>query len=156
MTNEEIINILKTRIAVYKAGVKAGLWSDINTDEAKSLMDYIFPKSGFIALYNLMLEFMRREHKDLTGAVFFLFKLPVQQEKEVMDYLKRTPTDMSQLIDNPMEYLRDRDTIVTDHSMSYVRIGSLKDTSIDNILRLCASHYLFSVTNGIKTYPYFD
>ena len=54
---------------------------------------------------------------------------------------------MSQLIDNPMEYLRNRDTIVTDHSMSYVRIGSLKDTSIDNILRLCASHYLFSITN---------
>lgn len=156
MATEEILNILKTRIAVYKAGINAGLWEDINASGAKDLTAYLFPKSGSIAYYNLLLEFMRKEHNDFTGGVYFLFKFPVQVEKEVMDYLKKNPTDIDSLVEDADAYLAERDTIVTDKSFTHVSIGSFRDSSVDNLLRLCATHYRYSFKNGAKTFPYFE
>lgn len=51
MHQENIENIIKMRLAVYKAGVDAQLWNDINQLGASEMMDYLFPKSGHIAYY---------------------------------------------------------------------------------------------------------
>lgn len=74
MFEQTIENIIKMRMAVYQAGVNAGCWTDIEGAGASAMMDYIFPKSGQIAYYNLLLEQMRKEHSMLTGGVFFLYK----------------------------------------------------------------------------------
>ena len=72
MDQKEIENILKMRVAVYQAGVKADFWKDINANGATAMMDYIFPKSGPMAYYNLLMEQMKMEHKMLTGGVYSL------------------------------------------------------------------------------------
>ncbi len=156
MTTETIEDILKTRIAVYKAGVMAGFWQDINESGAKVLTAYLFPKSGTIAHYNIIMEYMHKEHRDFTGGVYYLFKMPVQVEKEVMDYLKKNLTDVESLVPDADVYLASRDTIVTDKSISYVKIGSFRDSSIDDLLRLCATHYRYSFSSGVKAIPYFE
>ena len=138
MKQEEIENILKMRVAVYQAGVKADFWKDINANGATAMMDYIFPKSGQMAYYNLLMEQMKVEHKMLTGGVYSLFKLPVQVEKEIVDYLRN-------------------------HSFDFLNIGqdadayrSILTNDIDNQLRLCASHYRYAFTNHVKSFPYFE
>ena len=55
MKQEEIEKILKIRVAVYQAGVGADFWKDINSNGANAMMDYIFPKSGQMAYYNLLM-----------------------------------------------------------------------------------------------------
>ena len=156
MTKEEIIDILKTRIAVYKAGVMSGAWSAINEVEVKGLTDYLFPKSGSIAFYNLVMGFMRKAHSDIKGEVYSLYKLPVQFEKEVSDYLKKNPTDITTIVDDAEAYLRQRDTIVSDGSLIPTSVGSLRENSIDNILRLFAKQYLYAFERKLETYPYCD
>lgn len=89
MTRQNIEEILKMRYSVYKAGANAGCWADIDQSGASDMMAYIFPKSGDIAYYNLVLELMRKEHNMFTGGVYSLFKMPVQVEKEIIEYLKR-------------------------------------------------------------------
>lgn len=88
MTNNDIEGILKMRMAVYQEGIKAGFWTDLNQSGASELMDYLFPKSGQLAYYNLLMEMIKSEHVMLTGGVYFLFKMPVQMEKEIANYLK--------------------------------------------------------------------
>lgn len=61
MTRQNIEEILKMRYSVYKAGANAGCWADIDQSGASDMMAYIFPKSGGIAYYNLVLELMRKE-----------------------------------------------------------------------------------------------
>lgn len=142
------------RIAVYKAGIRAGFWNDIDQIGASDMMNYIFPKSGQIAYYNLVLEFMRKAHDMFTGGSFFLFKLPAQVEKEIMDYLKQECIDVIQLVDDDDSYLQSMDTITTDHIFDAVNIGSYRPDNIDNILRLCASHYRYSFHHNIKSFPF--
>lgn len=157
MIENELLELLRTRIAVYKAGVASGIWDDINALGAKDMMVYIFPKSGIIAYYNLILEYMRKKHEDLPEGVFNLFKMPVQAEKELMDYLKKhRDMELESLVANPRDYLNQRDTILTDHSNSPVRIGSTRETSVDDLLRLCASHYCYLFDNHVESFPYFD
>lgn len=83
MHQENIENIIKMRLAVYKAGVDAQLWNDINQLGASEMMDYLFPKSGHIAYYNLILEYMRKEHNMIIGGMYTLFKMPIQVEKDI-------------------------------------------------------------------------
>ena len=89
MTQLYIEQILKIRMAVYQAGISVGIWKDINQLGASDMMEYIFPKSGQIAYYNLIMEYMRKEHDVITGGAYFLYKMPVQIEKEIMEYLKK-------------------------------------------------------------------
>ena len=49
MTEQNIYDIIKMRMAVYKAGVKAGFWEGVDQSGASEMMNYIFPKSGNIA-----------------------------------------------------------------------------------------------------------
>lgn len=156
MTNSEIQDILKMRMNIYAAGINAGAWKDIKTAGASDMMLYLFPKSGQLAYYQLMMEQMRVAHSSLTGGVYFLFKMPVQIEKEISDYLRKEEIDLNALISNPSEYLQSMDTIPTDHSFTSVCIGAFSVQNLDSLLRLCASHYRYSFENNIQSYPYFE
>lgn len=156
MKQEEIEKILKMRVAVYQAGVEAEFWKDINANGATAMMDYIFSKSGQMAYYNLLMEQMKVEHKMLTGGVYSLFKLPVQVEKEIVDYLRNHTFDFLNIGQAPNEYLQQMDTIATDHRFDVVCIGSFSANDIDNQLRLCASHYRYAFNNNVKSFPYFE
>ncbi len=156
MKQQDIENILKMRIAVYLTGVKADFWKDINANGASAMMDYIFPKSGQMAYYNLLMEQMRVEHRMLTGGVYSLFKLPVQVEKEIVDYLRNHSFDFQSIGQDADTYLEQMDTIATDHRFDVVCIGSFSANNIDNQLRLCASHYRYAFTNHVKSFPYFQ
>ena len=156
MLEQSIYNILKMRLAVYKAGVKADSWNDIDQSGASDMMSYIFPKSGQIAYYNLILELMRKEHSMFTGGAYSLFKMPVQVEKEIMEYLKKNPCDLTEIVEDCNVYLEQMDTIITDHSFTSVNIGSFNINEIDSLLRLCASHYRYSFQNNVKSFPYFE
>lgn len=156
MDQKEIENILKMRVAVYQAGVKADFWKDINANGATAMMDYIFPKSGQMAYYNLLMEQMKVEHKMLTGGVYSLFKLPVQVEKEIVDYLRNNPFEFLNAVQDADTYLMQQDTIATDHRFDVVCIGLFSASDIENQLRLCASHYRYAFTNHVKSFPYFE
>lgn len=156
MTIDDINEILKMRMAVYAAGIAVGSWKDINSAGASNMMAYLFPKSGQLAYYQLIMEQMRVAHSSLTGGVYFLFKMPVQIEKEISDYLRKEEIDLNALISNPSEYLLSMDTIPTDHSFTAVCIGAFSVQNLDSLLRLCASHYRYSFENNIQSYPYFE
>ncbi len=156
MKQQDIENILKMRIAVYLTGAKADFWKDINANGATAMMDYIFPKSGEMAYYNLLMEQMKVEHKMLTGGVYSLFKLPVQVEKEIVDYLRSHSFDFQKISQDADTYLEQMDTIATDHRFDIVCIGSFSANDIDNQLRLCASHYRYAFSNNVKSFPYFE
>ncbi len=113
MTNKDIVEILKMRMAVYTAGIQAGEWKDLDTLGASDMMDYLFPKSGKLAFYQLLMEQMRTAHDILTGGVYYLFKMPVQVEKEISEYLKKEETDIKTLVDDAEGYLASMDTIPT-------------------------------------------
>lgn len=98
MHQENIENIIKMRLAVYKAGVDAQLWNDINQLGASEMMDYLFPKSGHIAYYNLILEYMRKEHNMIIGGMYTLFKMPIQVEKDIMEYLKKEKINFQEML----------------------------------------------------------
>ena len=102
MTEQNIYDIIKMRMAVYKAGVKAGFWEGVDQSGASEMMNYIFPKSGNIAYYNLVMELMRKAHGMFLGGVFYLFKLPAQIERMIMDYLKKEKMDVASLGDDAM------------------------------------------------------
>lgn len=155
MTQQNIENIIKMRMSVYQAGVNAGCWSDIESEGASAMMDYIFPKSGQIAYYNLVLEQMRKEHSMLTGGVFFLYKMPVQVEKEIVEYLRKGNIKLLTIGSDYEQYLASMDTIATDYGFTCVCVGSFNSNEIDNLLRLCASHYRYSFHNNVQSYPYF-
>ena len=156
MTQQQIINLLKMRIAVYSAGIKAGFWNDIDQLGASDMMSYIFPKSGQIAYYNLIMEYMRKEHTMFSGGVYSLCKMPVQVEKELLNYLKKEPIDFSHFVQDADGYLKSMDTIVTNHGIFTVNIGAFSPQDIDTILNLCASHYRHSFQTQTKTFPYLD
>lgn len=156
MEQRDIENIIRMRIAVYEAGIKAGFWTDINKAGAADMMNYIFPKSGQMAYYQLLMEQMKVEHKMLTGGVYSLFKLPVQVEKEIVDYLRNHTFDFADISQQAEEYIAKMDTIATDHRFDIVCIGSFSANDIDNQLRLCASHYRYAFSNNVKSFPYFE
>lgn len=156
MTKEQIIEILRMRIAVYNVGVKAAMWKVINSTEAIDMMTYLFPKTGQMAYYILITEQMKVEHKMLTGGSYSLFKLPVQVEKEITEYLRKEKDVLNSLVTDCSEYLKSMDTIPTDHSLSAVNIGAFSVQNLDSLLRLCAAHYRFAFENKTQSYPYFE
>lgn len=156
MTTEEIKEILKTRIAVYKAGVECGAWDALKESDVKAMTNYLFPKSGFIAFYNLIMAYMRKFHSDIQGEAYYLFKLSAQIEREILEYLKKNPTDITAIVDDAKAYLKERDTIISEGSLIPSSVGSLRDNSIDDILRLFAKQYRYSFERNLAVYPYCD
>lgn len=156
MRQNDIESILKSRVAVYKAGALAGSWKDIDLPSTSAMMDYLFIKSGHVATYNFVLEQMHNEHDFLPSGAYSLFKLPPQIEKELLEYLKSNKIDVLQMVDDANAYLKTLNTIATDYCIGEVCIGTFSMNEIDNILRLCASHYLHSFENHVKSFPYFE
>lgn len=158
MTHTEILDIVKMRLAVYKAGVNAGIWKSLEDNGAREMMDFIFPKSGAIAYYNLIIEVMRNHHKKFIPAGdYSLYKLPVQFEEEIMSYLKSS--DLSSTItlpDAPIDFLKSLATITCNHVIDSVNIGTIKDNGIENITKLMAVHYLDIFEQNTNSYPYFE
>lgn len=156
MSPSVIEYILKTRIAVYKTGIKAGFWKDIDQAGTSDMMNYLFVKSGNIALYHLILVQMHNEHRSLPCGAYSLFKLPPQVEKEILNYLKTSKVNLLSMVDDANDFLKELNTIATDYCLGDVCIGSFSINDIDNILRLCSSHYLYSFENKVKSFPYFE
>ncbi len=118
------------------------------------MMAYIFPKTGCMAYYNFILELMHKEHNMFPGEAFSLFNLPIQVEKEIVEYLKTEDLNLSQMITDANAYLQEMDTIITDHSFVTVNIGTFRMGNLDKMLRLCASHYRYSFAEKVKSYPF--
>lgn len=71
MKNSDIVNLLKLRFAVYKAGCGKGLWPCLEDNAAKEYMYYLFPKSSKLAFYNLMINIVQKTHENFIGSVDF-------------------------------------------------------------------------------------
>lgn len=156
LSNEDILSIVKMRMAVYAAGTETGAWKDIDTSGASDMMAYLFPKSGRLAYYQLVMEQMRAHHNMFTGGVYYLFKMPVQVEKEILEFLRNEEIDINSFKNNAKEYLIEMDTIPTDHTLSIVNIGTFSVQNVSILIRLCAAHYRYAFDNNIQSYPYFE
>lgn len=156
MEKNDILSIIHMRIAVYTVGTQIGAWKDIDANGASDMMSYLFPKSGQLAYFQLIMEQMRAHHNMLTGGVYYLFKMPVQVEKEILEFLRNEEVDLTSFKENASDYLKEMDTIPTDHRFTAVGIGAFSTQDIMNLLRLCSSHYRYSFEHHIESYPYFE
>ena len=82
-------------------------------------------------------------------------RLP-QIEKEIVEYLRKSEVDLLSIGADYEAYLSSMDTIVTDHGFTSVCVGAFNSNEIDNLLRLCASHYRYAFQNNVQSYPYFS
>lgn len=158
MEEYTIKNLVKARLAVYTLGVEHNLWKSLEDNGAKEMLDYIFPKTGKIAFYNLVVETAKAAHKDYVPVgEYSLFKLPTQYEEEILSYLKANPDDDSLMPeDNPKEYLETLSTVTCSPSLAPVFIGAIKDSGIETILKITAFHYLSIFNDNTNSYPYFE
>ena len=72
MKNSDIVNLLKLRFAVYKAGCGKGLWPCLEDNAAKEYMYYLFPKSSKLAFYNLMINIVQKTHENFSCCSYCL------------------------------------------------------------------------------------
>ena len=158
MEDNTIKKLVKLRLVVYILGVEHNLWKSLEDNGAKEMLDYIFPKTGKIAYYNLVVETVKAAHKDhIPAGEYNLFKLPVQFEEEILSYLKANPDDDSLAPeDNPIQYLEALSTVTCSPSLGPVFIGAIKDSGIETILKVAAFHYLGIFNDNTNSYPYFE
>lgn len=158
MEHSTIQTIVKMRLAVYSAGCANGLWPYLEDNGAKEMMEYIFPKTGNIAFYNLVIESMKNKHAEFVpSGEYSIFKLPVQFEEEILSYLKASPNDDSLTPeDKPKAYLETLSTVTCSPSLAPVFIGAIKDSGIETILKVAAFHYLSIFNDNTNSYPYFE
>lgn len=154
--NENIIcKLLSLRHAVYILGCKTGLWADLESNKTKEFMQYLFPKSGTLAYYNLMLEIVRKKHNEhVLPEYYYLFKFPTQVEEEALNYLKEH--DLPDRTADAEQWMGEMATIVCDTQFAPVYIGSLKDMKPETLLNLMAVHYRNLFANCTECYPYFN
>ena len=157
MTTDNIISILKLRASVYLLGIQSGTWSSIDEENTTEMLKYLYPKSYNLAVYNLLMERMRKHHDDIIPlGEYSLYLLPAQQEEEIHRYLlSNGEFNVLNIITNPQAYLDELNTITCDSVISEVNIGSLRSMDIDTLLRIIAFHYSEMFKNGVKSYPYF-
>lgn len=153
-----ILNIIKLRFAVYYQGCKANQWKSIEVNNASTLLEYIFPKTGRLAYYNLILEQMRTLHRDyIPSGKYFLFNMPVQFEEQMLNYLKNhSDITPSTIVDDPEAFLASWATVACDNSLSPVNIGAIKDTDMESLLHVMAVYYKAAFENNCNCYPYFS
>ena len=132
-----LLNIIKLRIAVYFQGCNANQWKSIESNDASTLLEYIFPKTGRLAYYNLILEQMRTLHREyIPAGQYFLFNMPVQFEEKMLNYLKNHPEHtMKSLVADPEAFISSWATVACDNSLSPVNVGAIKDTDMELLLR---------------------
>ena len=156
MKNSDIVNLLKLRFAVYKAGCGKGLWPCLEDNAAKEYMNYLFPKSSKLAFYNLMINIVQKTHENfIPKDMYSLFKCPIQIEEETYVYLKHHLDDDVHLGMEPLDFISSMATVACDPCFEAINIGKLSD-DIDNSLRVMAYHYTNLFTNSYCCYPYFN
>ena len=158
MENQELIDLLKLRIAVYKLGAKKGLWPCLEDNAAKEYMNYLFPKSSVLALYNLMINVVQKKHEEIVPIdMYNLFKCPIQLEEELFSFLKEHLKDESlfELQQEPMAVLESLATVVCDQAIASVYIGQLSD-DLSIKIRVMAFHYKNVFTIDTNCYPFFN
>lgn len=158
MNDQVLLNIIKLRFAVYYQGCMANQWKSIESNDASTLLEYIFPKTGRLAYYNLVLEQMRTFHREyIPSGQFFLFNMPVQFEEQMLNYLKNHP-DLTPgtIVDDAETILASWATVACDNSLSPVNIGAIKDTDMELLLRVMAVYYKAAFENHYSCYPYFS
>ena len=64
MTEQDILIAIKLRLAVYSAGVNLHKWDSLEEKGVMEMMTYIFPKTGELAYYNLLLEIIKKHHSE--------------------------------------------------------------------------------------------
>lgn len=105
MTEQQIKDTLALRYAVYKVGASKGFWQDIDKNSAKDVMAYLFPRSGNIAYYHLIIETCK-EKLHANNNTYNLFKLPARIEEELLNYFKKhLQFDIQEYVGSPSEYL---------------------------------------------------
>ena len=157
MDVEVILKLVKLRLVVYEQGIQSGLWKSLEENGAQEMLDYIFPKTGKIAFYNLMLETVKAAHKVfIPSGEYYLFKLPVQYEAEILTFLKNhVAEDIWSIPEDKITYLKKVATVDCQPVLNPVNLGSIKDAGLENIMSLCAFHYLNIFQDGTNSYPYF-
>lgn len=158
MDNQELTDLLKVRIAVYKLGAINGLWPCLEDNAAKEYMKYLFPKSSVLAFYNLMNNVVQKKHEEFVPIEMYnLFKCPIQLEEELFAYLKSRQSDefLSELQAEPMALLESLATVVCDLAITSVYIGQLSEDFATKI-RVMAFHYKNLFSQKINCYPYFN
>ena len=157
MEGNTIKKLVKLRLVVYNLGVEHNLWKSLEDNGAQEMLDYIFPKTGKIAYYNLVVETVKAAHKDYVPVgEYSLFKLPVQYESEILNFIKGQATDdLWEIPEDKTAYLKGLCTVDCQPVLNPVNLGSLKDTGVDSIIAMCAFHYLNIFRQGTLSYPYF-
>lgn len=159
MSEQTIIEIIRLRWAVYYLGAREGLWHTLSDEDVRGFMEYLFPKSRFIAHYNLMLNIVKNSEtvKNVPTGCYCLFKFPEQVEEKVMGYLKgHTDIDFSKLDCNPLDYLNQLGTIISDADLFDSSVGRLDDVGLNDMLRILAYRYNVSFSGSTRNYPYFE
>jgi hypothetical protein len=153
-----LLNIIKLRIAVYFQGCNANQWKSIESNDASTLLEYIFPKTGRLAYYNLILEQMRTLHREyIPAGQYFLFNMPVQFEEKMLNFLKNHPEHtMKSLVADPEAFISSWTTVACDNILSPVNVGAIKDTDMELLLRVVAVYYKAAFENHSYCYPYFS
>ena len=159
MTDQNIIEIIRLRWAVYHLGAEAGIWHTLNDEDVKGFMEFLFPKSHYIAQYNLMLNIVRNSDavKNVPGGHYCLFKFPEQIEEKLLGYLKNhTDLDFSNSKSTSMDYLEELGTIVSDADLFGSSVGSLDQIGLEDMLRILAYRYSGAFANSTYNFPYFS
>lgn len=157
MNTQEINSIVNLRIAVYQEGCKAGLWPSLEENSALDYMKWLYPRTSGMAYYHLMSRIVEQHHnKEIPQDRYHLFKLPIQLEEEIDDYLKKVE-DFYPIMDNEqtMEYISSLVTVVCDTSLSTVDIGKLAD-DLNHKVNVMAFHYYNVFTKNYPCFPYFS
>lgn len=157
MTVDNTISILKLRASVYLLGIQNGIWPSVDEENTTEMLKYLYPKSYNLAVYNLLMERMRKHHDGIIPlGEYSLFLLPAQQEEEIHRYLlNNTELSILSIVDNPQAYLEELNTITCDPVISEVNIGSIRSMDFDTLIRVIAFHYNEIFKNSVKSYPYF-
>ena len=157
MDEKTIKDLVKLRLVVYSLGAEHGLWKSLEDNGAQEMLDYIFPKTGRIAYYNLVVECVKAAHRDyVPSGEYCLFKFPVQYESEILNYLKNQATDDLWVIpDDRIGFLKNLCTVDCQSVLNPVDLGSLKETGVDSIIAMCAFHFLNIFRQGTHSYPFF-
>lgn len=158
MTEQDILIAIKLRLAVYSAGVNLHKWDSLEEKGVMEMMTYIFPKTGELAYYNLLLEIIKKHHSEYIPVGYYsLFKLPVQFEEEIISYLKSSADKtIFTLPEDPIAYLNSLSTVTCSPSLGPVYIGAIKDSGFETIMKITAFHYLSIFQDNTNSYPYFE
>ena len=157
MKEQELIMLLRLRMAVYRVGCEKKLWPCLEDNAAKEYMHYLFPKSSTLAFYNLMINIVQKKHEEhVPSEMYDLFHCPIQLEEEMLSFLKKnTDENLWTFNDGPLAYIKSLSTVSCESSMCAIYIGQLSD-NIESALRVIAYYYNIMLSQNYNCIPYFN